>query len=278
MFAYFGHHKCASHWLTSIVRHVCQEINLPCTVIHGQDLSDAKAGYLAVEKKMEFLVYTNSMIRHVERLSNYRGFHVVRDPRDIMVSAYFSHLYSHPTDNWPQLIEHRTRLQRVSLFEGLFLEMDFNRNILDDLYQWDYHRPHIKEMRMEDIILSPYDRLVEAFSFLGLVSPHNGCRQRFISLVFAILKTMSRRNRGRIPNPFFRNRISMAELLFIIHANRFEVRTKGRRPGQEDRMHHYRRGVAGDWVNYFEPAHSRYFKEQYNHVLLKLGYETDEDW
>ncbi len=64
----------------------------------------------------------------------------------------------------------------------------------------------------------------------------------------------------------------------IIMANRFERYTAGRRRGEEDRAHHYRKGVAGDWVNYFSEPVKRAFKGRYGGLLVQMGYEQGLTW
>ena len=36
--------------------------------------------------------------------------------------------------------------------------------------------------------------------------------------------------------------------------------------------------MPGDWANHFEAEHVAYFKEHYGGLLIKLGYEKDDDW
>jgi hypothetical protein len=71
----------------------------------------------------------------------------------------------------------------------------------------------------------------------------------------------------------------------IIARNRFERLTMGRRlwlqgrnPGQEDRSSHFRKGIVGDWRNYFKEEHKQRFKELAGSSLIKLGYESDDLW
>jgi hypothetical protein len=40
----------------------------------------------------------------------------------------------------------------------------------------------------------------------------------------------------------------------------------------------YRKGIVGDWRNYFTEDHRRVFKEVAGDVLIRLGYEKDMDW
>ena len=67
-------------------------------------------------------------------------------------------------------------------------------------------------------------------------------------------------------------------LLGYVFQNRYAKKAEGRKQGEEDVKSHYRKGVAGDWVNYFDEKHRRAFKEKYNDLLIKLGYETTSDW
>lgn len=39
-----------------------------------------------------------------------------------------------------------------------------------------------------------------------------------------------------------------------------------------------RKGIAGDWKNYFQEKHKAIFKNNAGDLLIKLGYETDMEW
>lgn len=67
------------------------------------------------------------------------------------------------------------------------------------------------------------------------------------------------------------------EVARIAQSHAFAART-GRRPGQEDATAFNRKGVRGDWVNHFSPAHKAAFKRTAPAVLQQLGYESSEDW
>lgn len=40
----------------------------------------------------------------------------------------------------------------------------------------------------------------------------------------------------------------------------------------------FRKGIIGDWKNYFTPEHIQLYKERYGNILIELGYETDMNW
>jgi len=58
----------------------------------------------------------------------------------------------------------------------------------------------------------------------------------------------------------------------------FEKLSKGRERGQEDTSSFYRKGVAGDWNNYFTERDKEIYKEEAGELLIRLGYERDLDW
>jgi hypothetical protein len=218
-----------------------------------------------MDQGIEFISYTNAEYEYVEKLGGFRGFHVIRDPRDIVVSAYFSHLNSHPIDVWPELVEHRAELRTVSKEKGLLLEMDFCEKWFEHLYKWDYSLPNVLEVKYEELIQKPEHRFIEIFQFLGCMARE--------ATPFSILN----RGMNKIHKLIFgrqdANTISRQALLDIVCRNRFSKKAGGREPGEVDTHSHYRKGVAGDWVNHFTREHVAYFRSQYNHVLLKCGYD-----
>jgi hypothetical protein len=58
----------------------------------------------------------------------------------------------------------------------------------------------------------------------------------------------------------------------------FEKLSKGRERGQEDTSSFYRKGVAGDWNNFFTERDKQIYKEEAGELLIRLGYERDLDW
>jgi hypothetical protein len=63
-----------------------------------------------------------------------------------------------------------------------------------------------------------------------------------------------------------------------VNAASFEALSKGRQPGEEDVSSFYRKGVAGDWKNYFSERDKQIYKEIAGELLVRLGYEKDFDW
>jgi hypothetical protein len=173
---------------------------------------------------------------------NYLGFHVIRDPRDIVVSAYFSHKKTHPMGDW--LKDHRTKLNRVSLEEGIRLEMDFRAGTFKTMHDWNYNNPRIYETRFEILTVDSLNQYSDIFRFLGFLPKY----------------------------------ISNTRVQEIVHRYTFERMSKGRKQGEEDANSHFRKGIHGDWVDYIYGENKQYFKEKYGTLLIDLGYEQDLNW
>ena len=230
--------------------------------------------------KVDMLAYTDPELEIVRTLGDFVGFHIIRDPRDIVVSAYFSHLHSHPTDNWPELIAYRAQLQKLSKDDGLLWEMEFRRKEFEQLCEWDYAQENVLELKMEDVIANPYDQMVRALLFIEAAAENTPLKTRLLAAVASGIRDLG--YLYRIPSLVVPNyvlpKLPVEFLLGYIYENRFSEMTKGRARGIEDACSHYRKGVAGDWANHFKPQHKEYFKKNYNDVLLKLGYESTLDW
>ena len=143
---------------------------------------------------------------------------------------------------------------------------------------WNYERNNTLQIKMEDLTHDPFQGFLTVFDHFGFLD------ESVVSFPMRIL-------RAQLP---FHNRIATklrcrgvcirkgcitAEaLLGILYRNSFKVLAGGRSPGQTNEKSHYRKGVAGDWRNYFGPKHIDVFKERFGDLLIQLGYETDTSW
>ena len=271
---YFGHHKCMTTWVRHVLQRVCNELSW-----NYAEMNISGSEYVR-RNKVDMLSYQDPDMEIVRTLEDFVGFHIIRDPRDIVVSAYFSHLHSHATDNWPELSAYRAELQKLSKDDGLLLEMEFLRREFKQLYEWDYAQENVLELKMEDVVANPYDQIVRALLFIEAAAENTPLRTRLLAAVASGIRDLG--YLYRIPSivvpKYVLPKIPVEFLLGYIYEIRFSEMTKGRGRGMEDACSHYRKGVAGDWVNHFKPQHKEYFKKNYNDVLLKLGYELTSDW
>lgn len=64
-----------------------------------------------------------------------------------------------------------------------------------------------------------------------------------------------------------------------VRATSFERRAKGRARGEEDNTSSAaRKSIASDWRNVFTERDRQIFKEEAGDLLIKLGYEKDDNW
>ena len=278
LLCYFGHHKCASTWVHNIVENVCDEAGWRSAYLANAGMFDHDLSGWLKSNPTEFLCLVNADWNDVSKPGgDYRGFHMVRDPRDILTSAYFSHLHSHKTGAWPALVEHRKRLQATDKHGGLMLELDFNADVFDEMARWDRNQEQVLELKMEEFTTDPLNGWLAVFRHLGIIDEdHRGKLGQIKASVRSALNVAH--HHGRWPVGRTLGSLPAERLLGIVHDNRFETKTGGRKEGEEKVTSHYRKGVAGDWANHFTAEHVDAFKERYNDLLLQLGYETSPDW
>jgi len=178
---------------------------------------------------------------------NFRAFWVMRDPRDLIVSRYFSAKFSHEIMN-AQQEEERQRLNAMSEEEGInyFIEAMPKRHkrLYGSMTSWMKSRDNANVLvcRFEDLIGA---RQMETFRKI-----FDHCRM------------------GITPD----------QLAALLNKFSFQALAKGRSPGEEDKKSHFRKGIEGDWKNYFSEASKKYFKQVTGDLLVELGYERNNDW
>jgi len=80
-----------------------------------------------------------------------------------------------------------------------------------------------------------------------------------------------------LSNHFGAEKVNEKDLDYIVNRYSFENQT-GRLPGQEDRKSDIRKGVAGDWQNYFNQEACQVFDYYAGNLLIDLGYEPNRSW
>jgi len=263
----------------AIVGAVCKRLGMKFTVVYDEDQFSHQLGNFAFENQIDFLGYGNADIEFVRELPKHRGFHIIRDPRDIVISAYFSHLHSHSTTHWKELKQHREKLRMLSIGDGISEEITFRSRSFGHMQSWDYDQADILEVRFEDYVSSNYETLIRIFSFLGLLDTDAyPFSSRLMSVHRDIAAYLGRRLSWYWPGRLGPRALPVPELLAIAWRNSFQFRSKGRLVGQEDTRSHYRKGKSGDWTEYFSDSHKELFKSLYPGLVPKLKYHPDDAW
>lgn len=166
---------------------------------------------------------------------------VLRDPRDIVISLQYSLLYSHQADPG-------TELSRKDLALASSQDQNVTRRMIEAFgagprmfFTWtNTADASALVIRYEDLIADQIGGFRGIYDWLG----------------------------WRIPEDI---------LALVVRRLSFESRS-GRAPGTLDPYSHYRKGVAGDWRNYFTREHGRYWERAYPGLLRSIGYESADDW
>jgi len=185
------------------------------------------------------LYVTKEQFFSVSPDAHHRKFVIIRDLRDTLVSGYFSIRYSHAVND-ERLAKWREQLNSMPIESGLLLLMD----------EW---------LPASAKIQSSWIKSGEPiFRYEDLLN-------RDIEILERILIAHC-----EIP-------VSAAQLRNIVESNRFELVTGGRTPGDEDVTSHERKGVAGDWKNYFSKNVIQKFLDRYSMLLKDCGYSISQD-
>lgn len=164
---------------------------------------------------------------------------VLRDPRDILVSMIFSLLYSHREAG--TVPRGRQQLIALNPSERIVLHIQRQYSLLSFFEGWaDY--------REDDVYVTTYERLI-------------GDSQGEFGNILAWLGWP----------------VSGERLAAVVDRLSFEERS-GRPAGAEDVHSHFRKGVAGDWVNHFSRRHGLIWEALYPGFLARIGYAKDGDW
>jgi Sulfotransferase domain len=170
--------------------------------------------------------------------SPWRAFFVVRDPRDVVVSWYFSTFASHPTGNNPGMQRTRDHLHALGEAEGLVHSVGHlaDYGLFQALQSWASVRvPQVLVVRYEDLIGSGAERSWTQLLDHCDVAMDPGRRR-------ALLERYSFRS------------------------------LSGRDPGTEDTASKLRKGVAGDWRNHFTSVVAEAFDRAAPDLVDRLGY------
>jgi hypothetical protein len=189
----------------------------------------------------------------VATLPPFRGSHMVRDLRDVVVSGYHYHLWTDET--WANRPLRPSQLERFGLelggakvtyvellnsrskSEGLLIEIARLQPVCSQLASWDFDDPRFLEMKFEDMMSDGHRVANEMFRWWG-----------------------------------FRDEDAERATEIIMSRHISQIRKRGLRDP------HLRSGMAGQWVEEFDEVHVEAAKTAFGDLLIPMGYEDDLEW
>lgn len=174
-----------------------------------------------------------------------------RDPRDIMVSWYHHCLFKSDKNNH-RLVEQITGHLNFDDFRNVkanlseFIEYSFTSSISP---RFSYNDFFDTWFGRDDVIYSSYEKLkLNTAEELSVISKKLG-----------------------FPQPSRKNLIEIAR-------NYSFSKQASRAPGAEVKSNYLRKGIVGDWKNYFTPISAKTLNDFLDRRLIQLGYEQDCSW
>jgi hypothetical protein len=233
LLVHVSHHKVGTVWFMRVLAAVAESYDLRFEII-GRNLPTAGSEVFLFNNAFRFK-------REYFEGKTFRGSHIVRDPRDLVVSAYHYHLRT--TEEWVVTPSQRWGGQSYQEYlrtlddrDGLLAEISrCAGSEFKSMSEWDYEQPEFLELRYEDVLAdesSAFDRLFH----------HYGFRDNECEVSVELARSFS---------------------LDVVRA---------------DKDSHVRSGRPGEWRDTFKPEHTSAFKEATGDLLVRLGYESTTDW
>jgi lipopolysaccharide transport system ATP-binding protein len=169
---------------------------------------------------------------------NRRIFVVIRDLRDTLISQYFSVRYSHEIFN-PGMQRLRDKLSELDLTQGLIYLMKRRLFVSANIQRSWINSPYLL-IKYEDLNRNELEGFKKIFAYCNIPAGND-------------------------------------DISAIIAKHSFAERA-GRKRGEEDIYSHHRKGIVGDWRNYFNSELTDRFKEHFGELLIKTNYESDMNW
>jgi hypothetical protein len=244
---HFSLNKAATQYTKNILRTIAGQNNLTpvgmnewafgSTQPYLDHLSHAEMEHYKQVFKPKGYLYSvfGGMIENIDHLPDYKILLMVRDPRDILVSSYFSTAFSHPlpgeqSDKRTAFEQKRAWAKTVTIDEYVLTEAP---KLLKNLQRYSdlllSRHPHTLLLRYEELI-------TDFEGWLTRLLQYTGCN------ISATLRKQLLQNHQKI------------------------------RPVTENRDLHLRKGIAGDYKEKLQPETIAELEGQFSGMLTVFGY------
>ena len=217
----------------------------------GQMLSD----YLNVPFPRNEAPPLKSCVMHGHHLYSphyHNVFCVIRDGRDVMVSAYYHLLFHHDINPPRSVVYHRDRVP-----------FDDYENVQVNLPAWIDYMFNVEGQRWNRFT---WDEFIESY-----------WEREDVAIVrYEDMLDDAAREVGRAIQAVLDEEPDMDRLKMIEEKYSFENQT-GRKRGEQSKSF-LRKGIAGDWKNHFTREACELFDGLAGDWLIRLDYEDDRSW
>jgi hypothetical protein len=216
----------------------------------GDMLSDA----LGVPFPRNRLPIFGSSILHGHMMHSWNMNNVLivwRDGRDVLISQYYDSLFENDRGN--------ARLVRQCRADLDFNDYDDIVKNLPAFMEYVYERRRHPKM-----------------SWTEFGNRWADC-ERCVHVKYESLRVNPVEELSRIATELSGQPIPLNTISAIVGKHSFQ-RLAGRNPGEQNKKSFLRKGIVGDWKNYFNEASKRKFDGYTGALLIKLGYEPNNDW
>ena len=235
------HHKTGTVWMATVFKAIAADLGVTY-VDYGSQREHLEDGL-----KSPFILfnYDSDFRGHSDLLSrdDVRILHLIRDPRDVLISAMHYHCKSEeswlhePVPGYNNVTYQRRLNAFATRYEQYVFEMENSTDsTLRDMQGWQYGRANCFEARYEelrqDAQMAYWTTIAD---FLGFdAAEQQVCRQRFWQ--YSLFGSLGRGHK------------------------------------------HVRSGDVAQWKHEFTPELAAAFSRKFPRVLQALGYEPDERW
>jgi hypothetical protein len=229
------HHKCGTHWLRRILTGVARRYGLNFIPFSEESSTPASGIVFDQQSRIDTVL-----------LPAYRGSHMIRDPRDVVVSGYFYHLWTkedwvHRPQNRYNGLSYQQYLNSLSIEDGLIAEILVSAFVFKQMRKWDYSDANTLELKYESCFDDPVNSFAPLFRHYGFVDE------------------------------------AVEISLKIASDSTFESIAR-RKPGVIQNRQVTRSGQPGQWRQHFTQRVKDEFRNQAGDLLQVLAYEINDDW
>jgi len=222
------HHKVLTVYMAQVFK--------AFAVVSGRSFCNATSPNILYDK--EVICDHHSTFEFNKLVSPFRGIHVCRDPRDLLVSCAHYHLKSserwlHEVGRWGlHGSTYQGELRALNTMgERLLFELNHEGGkIVEDMFSWNYSRPEFVELRYEEMVAKGATKYVcDSLQKSGL---------------------------------FLTEECALLEKLFVIFSTQ----------GVLAQRRHIRDARPLQWKQHFTPEVEQEFRKRFGSAMVKLGY------